>query len=133
MRIIQTVKMIRKNYDGEFDNFDLGFLKRQIYHMIFLSATPSDSPYAAIEVNEYEYSDEYNGIFGVYLRFVNSGMAKDSGMSFKEFLGMPNWFCDKAIDWHTKQSLINSKAQTDEVDKEMDKIVRAAKKDNFMK
>lgn len=126
--------MIRKNYDGELDNFDLGFIKRQIYHMIFLDHIPSKSAFAAIEVNDFEYSDDYNGLFGTYLRFVNSGMAKEGNMSFNEFLKMPNWFCDKAIEWHTRQSIVDNKTQKEELDKEMDNIMRSTKKqDNFMK
>ena len=102
--------------------------------MIFLDNIPSKSPYASIEANDFEYMDDYNGLFGIYLRFVNSGMAKEGNMSFNEFLKMPNWWCDKAIDWHTRQAITDSKAQTDELNKEMDNIMRSTKKnDNFMK
>lgn len=130
--IVNSVKLITANFTGVLTGFDKSIIKRQIYHMMFLEESPND-PLETIAYNDHEYLNEYEGLQGAYLRFINSGAPKSSNMTFNEFLKLPAWFCDWLVEWHSKQSLSESNDQKNQLN-DLEKSLAATtkgKKDNF--
>ena len=125
--LIRCVRRVIQNVDHKLTGFDKSIIKRQLYHMMFLEEDPSDM-FETIAYNDSEYMDEYDGYTGLFVRFVNSGLPT-KGVSFNEFLKLPNWLADWLLEWGVKDSLDRS-SDTDTAMKEMEKELEAAARKN---
>lgn len=110
--LIACVRRLNKNFDEPLTGFDRSIVKRQLYHMMFLEQE-SDNPFETIAYNDHEHLDEYSGLSGLLAKFANCGLAEKINISFEEFIHLPNWLADWAIEWALKDG-INRNADTQE-------------------
>lgn len=111
------MRRIKENVEGPLDGFACSIVKRQLYHMMFAEEDPND-PFETIAYNDSERMNEYNGLSGMLVKFINSGLPASSGMSFNEFLKLPNWLADWSIEWALKQAA----AKSDDTDDALRKL-----------
>ena len=98
--------------------------------MMFLDENPTD-PFETIAYNDSEHMDDYSGLSGVLVKFINSGLPTSSNMSFNEFLKLPNWLADWALEWSLKQTVSKNDDTDDALRKleiEMQKEAEKSKK-----
>lgn len=96
---------------------DRGFIRRQLYHMMFLESNENDI-FETIAYNDAEYLNEWDGITSEYSRFAAAGVNVASGISFDKYLTMPNWFCT----WLITYSLEKTAAKHTEQDEALAKL-----------
>ena len=128
--LIQCVSRITQSIKEPLTGFDHAIVKRQLYHMMFLDENPTD-PFETIAYNDSEHMDDYSGLSGMLVKFINSGLPTSSNMSFNEFLKLPNWLADWALEWSLKQTVSKSDDTDDALRKleiEMQKEAEKSKK-----
>lgn len=105
--LIKCVRSVTDNVKEPLNGFDRSIIKRQLYHMMFLEEDLKN-PFETIAYNDAEHLDEYNGLAGMLVKFVNSGLATSANVSYNEFLKFPNWLADWAVKWSLEQSASQS-------------------------
>lgn len=130
--IVKNIGVLKKGFTGELDGFDLTMIKRQLFHMTFLDQTPDD-PYEVIAYNDSERLDNYSGISKAWSDYHNSGLAEaSSGLSFMDYLKLPNWFADWLItNWADLVRTSDAGLQTKAIEDELKRSEREMRKNNY--
>lgn len=114
--MVKNITTIRQNYEGELNRFEIQILKRQLFQLMFLEHNPSNS-FDSISYSDLEYLDKYTGLQGAYADYINAGVY-EYGLSFKEWIKLPN----SEADWIIEYCLKKNRAKSEVEKKAMDGI-----------